>query len=236
MLEARMKLSKNMMILIPVCFLLLTAGIIMLYGHAAVLICSGLNDVDVSYKKMITASPTEFVFRDLKVVGRHRGIGLSSSGASVKLIFDKPSPLNATADFSLNDVQFIRKGGEQVVSYNDIDGLLALPFSSLWNYKTISGKINSIKDGIKIRDFLASGDTVKFSIDGTMTGGNVIDADITIYFSGDLAGKIPPELANMALRGGEGGWKSLTLKVKGDLAKPSIQITGKLFRLNIGVK
>jgi hypothetical protein len=47
---------------------------------------------------------------------------------------------------------------------------------------------------------------------------------------------MPPELTSMALKGETDGWQSLTVKLEGDLSKPSIQVTGKIFRLNIGVK
>ena len=231
-----MKSFKSMIIFLAVSLSVSIACIAIFYAHIAVFIFARSNDIDISYKKLTTGSLTEFVFKGLKAIERKRGIGILSSGASVKLVFDKFPSAKTTADFSLNDVQFIKRGSEEAASYNNIDGLIALPFSSLLRYKAISGKVSAVKDGISVKDFRASGDTLRFSVDGTLTSGNIIDADISIFFDKELIGKIPTELTSMALKDGSDGWKSLTVKVEGDLAKPSIRVTGKLFRLNIGVK
>ena len=231
-----MKSGKSAIFFLAISLLVFIFCIVIFYAHIAVFIFARSNDIDISYKKLTTGGLTEFVFKDLKAIERKRGVGILSSGASVKLVFDKSPAVKTTADFSLNNVHFIRKGSEEAASYNNIDDLIALPFSSLLSYKTITGKVNAIKDGISVTDFLASGDTIRFSVDGTLIYGNVIDADISIFFDKELIGKIPPELTSMALKDGGDGWKSLTIKVEGDLAKPSIRVTGKLFRLNIGVK
>jgi len=236
MLEVNMKNAKKTM-LAAVLFLSLSAACVaVFYAQIATFIFARSNKIDISYKQVVAGSPTEFIFKDLKAAWHHQGIELSASGASVKLIFDKPFPPKAAADFVLSDVRFIKKGSGKEVSYNNIDDLIAAPFSGLLKYKTVSGKIGMIKNGIILKDFMASGDEIRFSFDGTLTDGNIIDADITIYFAKGLSGKIPPELTSMALKGEADGWKSLALKLKGDLSKPSIQVTGKLFRLNIGVK
>jgi hypothetical protein len=235
-LEVNMKSFKGVMILTAALLLLLVVSFIVFYGHLTVLVFARSTGIDISYKQLITAGLTEFVFKDLSAVERQRGIGLSSSGASIKIVFDGLYIPNAAADFSLNDVQFIKRRSEEKASYNSIDGLIALPFDSQWKYKTISGKVSAIKDGIRVRDFVASGDSIRFSFDGTLTGNNIIKGDITMYFEREITGKMPPELAGMALKDAGDGWKSLTLKVEGDLAKPAIQVTGRLFRLNIGVK
>ncbi len=227
---------KSVIIFASVSLLVSIACIIIFYGHIAVFVFARSNDIDISYKQLITGGFNEFVFKDLKAIERKRGIGILSSGASVKLVFNKLPFVKTAADFSLNDVQFIRKGSEKEASYNNIDELIAIPFNSLSRYKTISGKVRAIRDGVSVKNFLATGDTIKFSFDGTLTYGNVIDADISIYFDRELTGRIPPELTSMVLRDESDGWKSLTIKLEGDLAKPSIRVTGKLFRLNIGVK
>lgn len=218
-------------------FLLLSiACIVIFYGHIAAFIFARSNNIDISYKQVIAGGFKEFIFKDLKAAWRRQDTGLSSSGASIKLIFDKSSPPGAAADFVLNDVRFIKKGAGKEISYNDIDGLIAAPFSGLLKYKTVSGKIGRMQNGMSLKDFIASGDQIRFLFDGTLTDSNVIDADITIYFAEDLAGRIPPELTSMVLKDETDGWKSLALKLEGDLSKPSIRVTGKLFRLNIGVK
>ncbi len=204
----------------------------LLYGHIAVLIFARSNNVDISYGHLTVTGANEFAFKEFKVVERRHRVGLSSSGARIKLTFGK----SAAADFILEDVHFIGKAGEEKSSYGNIDGLVAVPFSGLWGYKTMSGRISAIKNGINIKDLTAVSDKIKFSVNGSLTDRDIISADIVIYFAKDLTGKIPPELAGMVLKDGGGEWKSLAIKLEGDLAKPSIQVTGKLFRLNIGVK
>lgn len=206
------------------------------YAQIAAFIFARSNNIDISYRQVTAGSFTEFIFKDLKVSWPHQGIGLSASGAGIKLISGGSSPLSVATDFVLNDVRFTRKGSGKEISYNNIDGLIAAPFSGLLRYKTVSGKIGAVKDGIELKDFLASGDEIRFSLDGTLVDNSVIAATVTIYFAKDLAGRIPPELANMALKDETDGWKSLALKLEGDLSKPSVQVTGRLFRLNIGVK
>ncbi len=71
---------------------------------------------------------------------------------------------------------------------------------------------------------------------GTLKNCTTIKSEVTIYFADKLTGKIPPELTNLVLKGEDGGWKSLSVQLDGDYSKPSIQVSGRLFRLNIGVK
>lgn len=227
---------KKVLFTIIIFLLLSLACVTIFYARIATFMFARSNNIDISYRQAIAGSLTEFIFKDLKASWQHQSIGLSSSNASIKLVPDRSSPLRPLTDFVLNDVRFTRKGSGKEASYNNIDDLVAAPFSSLLKYRTVSGKIGMIKNGISLKDFLASGDEIRFLFNGTLTDSGVIDADITIYFARSLTEKIPPELSNMALKDEPDEWKSLTLKLQGDLSKPSIQVTGRLFRLNIGVK
>lgn len=231
-----MKITGNKALSIAVLLFLTLAVFIIFYGHLMVFAFSRLNNMDISYKRLTTAGLNEFVFKDLKATERPRGIGLSSSNAKVKLTFDGSSSCGIAANFAFNDVRFIKKAPDRESSYNNVDGLIAVPFSSLLTYKTVVGKVGTVKNGIVVKDFMASSDTVKFSFDGLLTKSNTINAGISVYFTEGLIGKIPPELTSMVLKDEALGWKSLSVRLEGDLAKPSIQVTGKLFRLNIGVK
>lgn len=231
-----MRSVKAPVFLVAVFLAALASALIIFYKPIAVAIFAKVSGIDISYKKMEAGSVNEFIFKGLRGTERKSGLGLSSSDARIRFIFKGPDPRNAAADFVLKDVSFIKKGIEKEVSYGNIDGLVAVPFNSLWNYREISGRIGLIKNGIRIENFLAAGDLIRFSLNGELSRDQNVNADIGIYFAESLTGKIPPELTSMVLKDGEAGWKSFTVKLEGDLAKPSIRVTGRLFRLNIGVK
>jgi hypothetical protein len=77
---------------------------------------------------------------------------------------------------------------------------------------------------------------MKLAFNGSMRKDNTIKSDIVIYFADELTGKIPSELTNLVLTQEESGWKSLSVKLEGNYTMPTIQVSSKLFRLNIGVK
>ena len=231
-----MKSVKTMIFLFAGFLIASIATLIFFYKPVTVFIFARANHIDIEYKKLNAGGINEFVFEGLKAVGQKKGMGLYSSNARIKFIFNGLDLRNTVANFTLKDVRFINKGIEKETSYSNIDGLVAIPFSSLWSYKEVSGKIGLIQDGICIKNFIATGDIIKFSFDGTLTRDQNINADIGVYFAEKLTGKIPPDLTNMVLKDEGVGWKSLKVKLEGDLAKPSISVTGKLFRLNIGVK
>ena len=228
--------AKRLFIAMVVIFSIIVSLCVAFYGQIAVMLFAKSNNLDISYKRLQASNFTNFVFTDLKTTQHNKGTGLFSSSAKVRLILNGPDPRKATTDFLLYNVHFITSGIIKEASYNNIDGLVAMPFSELWNYKEISGKIIPAADGIFINNFMATGDSIRLSFNGLLTNDNCIKADIGIYFESKLIGKIPPDLTNMALKDSGDGWKSLTVKLEGDLSKPSIQVTGKLFRLNIGIK
>lgn len=229
---------KPIIILIIIISLLIAAGFVTMlyYGPIMVQVFASANGLDISYAKIETQGLTVFSITGLKSIEKKSGIGIVAGDAQIVLGFKDNDPRAVTADFVLKNVRFVKKGTEKAISYNNIDGLVALPFNELWIYKEISGHVSPTQDGIFIRDFMATGDEVKFSFNGSITRAKVIDADIGIYFQSKVIGNIPPDLTNMVLADSGQGWKSLLVKLAGDLSKPSIRVTGKLFRLNIGVK
>lgn len=209
---------------------------VIFYAQTLVFFFAGSNNLDISYKKLQTNSLTSFTFTDLKITQHKKETGLSSSNAQIRLSLNGPDLGAATINFVLKDVRFLTKNLLKEVSYNNVDDLVAMPFSTLWNYRELSGSVRQASDGIYVKDLRAEGDSIKLSFDGLLTRDNRIKADIGISFDKKLLGKIPPDLTNMVLKDSDSGWKSLNVKLEGDLTKPVIQITGKMFRLNIGVK
>ena len=175
-------------------------------------------------------------FDGLTIVDKTKGIGISSENATIALEWNGPDPRNATVGFDLYDVRFVKKAIEKAALYDTLDGLVALPFGSNWIYKEMSGKVRHSKEALTIKGFLAKSDLMKLAFNGSMRSDNTIKSDIVIYFADDLTRKIPPELIKLVLTQAEPGWKSLSVKLEGNYTMPTIQVSSKLFRLNISVK
>lgn len=231
-----MKILRNALLVAAV---VLTVGAAVLIPFLPKIVLGGFAsayNLDIKYKNLKKISLRQMVFDELTIVDKEKGIGISSKNATISLEWDGPDPRNATVGFDLYDVRFVKKALEKATSYDTLDGLVALPFSSNWVYKEISGKIRHSKEALTIKDFLAKSDLMKLAFNGSMRKDNTIKSDIVIYFADELTGKIPSELTNLVLTQEESGWKSLSVKLEGNYTMPTIQVSSKLFRLNIGVK
>ncbi|MBN2453084.1 MAG: hypothetical protein JXB40_02325 [Candidatus Omnitrophica bacterium] len=218
---------------------ILAAGIsivIIFRAQIAIAAFAAANNITISYNNIKPKGPADFTITGLNVIEKEKGVGFSSADSQVRLAFNGASPGKPVLAFILRDVHFLNRKEMKAPSYSSIDALIALPFNGTWNYRTISGKISPASNGIYIRDFKAEADEIKFSLKGLLTRHGTVDAEIGLYFQDKLTDKIPPELTNVVLRDSGGGWKGLEVKIVGDLVKPSILVTGRLFRLNIGVK
>ena len=193
--------------------------------YIAIYAISKKYNLEISYKELKRLSPGKMEFKDLKVVEKKTALGLFSRGATITL--DKK------VGFDLRDVGFVGSPKSAAPSYDNIMELSAMPFNSRWTYKEISGKISQSPEGLNVDNFMATGDDIKLSFTGVIYHDNAVNADIVIYFSDRLTKKIPRELSMVVLRDEKDGWMSLTVAVKGDYRKPSIQVSSKLFRLNI---
>lgn len=224
---------------------LLVAAIVLAVGAAALIgflpkivlgaFASAYN-LDIQYKDLKNVTLAGMTFDRLTIVDKAKGVGISSENATIALEWNGPDPRNATVGFDLYGVRFVKRAAEKATSYDTLDGLVALPFSSNWIYKEISGKVCRSNEALTIKDFLAKSDLMKLAFSGSMRADNTIKSDIVIYFADDLIGKIPPELIKLVLTQEEPGWKSLSVKLEGNYTMPTIQVSSKLFKLNIGVK
>ncbi len=231
-----MKMLRNALIIAAVVLILGVTAIISFLPKIVLGAFSSTYNLDIQYKNLKKATLTGMAFDGLTIVDKAKGIGISSENATIALGWNGLDPRNATICFDFYDVRFVKRAVERALSYDTLDGLVALPFSSNWLYKEISGKVHSSKEGVTIRDFLAKSDLMKLAFNGSMQADNTIKSDIIIYFADDLTKKIPPELIKLVLTPGEPGWKSLSVKLEGNYTMPTIQVSSKLFRLNIGVK
>ena len=197
-----------------------------LYANSiAVYFFSRAYDLDVYYKSVRGSAFSELVFGDLLFVDRRSGLGISAGLAKVRP--------KAAITFDLGEVHFIKRGIQPLASYDNLSALVSVPFNSRWTYRRIYGRVKPSKRWIEIESLEAVSDDIKLSMRGSIYPDHTIKSDIVISFSDKLIAQIPEELSEVVLRDESEGWKSLSVKLEGDYDMPSIQVSGKLFRLNI---
>ena len=231
-----MKIPKNALLVLAAVLTIAAILALFLLPHILLRTFAATYDLDLRYEHLKKAAPNRMIFEGLTVVDRPKGIGISAKNAEIDVLWSLPDPRNSTIVFNLKDVRFVKKEREAAASYDTLDNLVALPFSSNWLYAEISGKVRSSKGEVAIRDFMAKSDMMRLSFNGDIRRDNTIKSDILIYFSDELTKKIPPELTRLVLTQEDPGWKSLAVKLEGNYTMPTINVSSKLFRLNIGVK
>jgi len=223
--------------IIGVFVLALAVGTVMPFlPRIAVGLFAGAYNLDITYGSIAKATPGEMVFSNLAIIDKKKGLGITSQNAAIRPLWKNAGAEGLGLEFNLKNVRFVKKTAGKAASYNNLDGLVALPFSSDFVYNEVSGKVSSRNDDTIIRDFLAKCDDIKLSFNGTLSKKGAISSDIVIFFSDALTQKIPKELSDLALNKEADGWKSLSVKVEGDFSAPRVQVSSKLFRLNIAVK
>lgn len=231
-----MKLPRNVFLMTAAVLAIGVTVLMPLLPRIVIAAFASAYDLDINYKDLKKATLGGAAIDGLTIVDKARGMGISSEKAMITLEWNGPDPRNATVGFDLYGVRFVKRSSERASSYDTLDGLVALPFNSNWIYKEISGKIRRSKEALTIKDFLAKSDLMKLAFNGSIREDNTIKSDIVVYFADDLTRKIPPELIKLVLTQEEPGWKSLSVKLEGNCTMPTINVSSRLFRLNIGVK
>jgi len=188
--------------------------------------------LEISYKSAVANFKGEIFFKDLSLVSKDTNVGFFARKADVN---PRYSMKGVTLNFRLNDVKFMKVGSkEEPVKYDTITALLASPFNSRWNYSTIIGEITPTAKEMRVKNVEVVGEDIRVSLNGNiMYFSGMVDSDIVIYFSDRLTSEIPPEMLGIILSNEKPGWKTLSVRLTGDLNKPAVQVTSKLFRLNI---
>ncbi len=196
---------------------------------------SRLYDLDISYKNLTKEKLDGYVFENLRVMNKKMGLGFYSQRATIKSSWKRDFLKTINIDFKFKDVHFV-KGKEESsnAKYDTISQVVAMPFEGRWAYKDISGEAEIFSNGLTLSKFSANGKEIRLDLSGDIFYNNVVDVEISIYFSKDALKDIPPELHTVIMSEEPNEWKSFSLKIKGSLSSPSMQISGKLFRLNFG--
>ena len=136
-------------------------------------------------------------------------------------------------DILLRDV-CISKKGAVAEAYENLGALISAPLAGSLKYREIKGVIRPRQGHMLIDDLTAEGEDIKVSLKGVFFyAEDRADLDVVIQFSQNLLKKIPKELSDTILKESAGGWRSLSIKLKGSFKSPAIELTGRLFRLSI---
>ncbi len=198
---------------------------------------SKLYSQDISYRHL-ARDPIDagLIFEDLRIMNSKLGVGFFSQRATIKPAWGTSWLKSALLDFKFKDVHFLKnKTEENKATYATLSQIIAMPFEGRWMYKEVAGLVEIFSNGITIKSFSANGKEMRLILTGDLYYNNIVDIDVTIYFSREVLKEIPPELHSVIMQDEPNEWKSFSVKIKGDLNSPSVQVTGKMFRLNFGM-
>jgi hypothetical protein len=185
-------------------------------------------DLELKYDGLRRSGMMRFDVSGLTCVSRTGGFGISSERATII-----PDFRSMAVGFDFYGVRFIRKEPGAHASLDSLSKIVEEPFTGNLSYARISGSAHPIPDGLEITRFDAEGREIRISLKGSVLRGGTIQSDIKISLSPELTEKIPEELSAVLLTDETGGWKTLSVSISGDYKSPSIQVTGKLFRMSV---
>ena len=205
------------------------------FGPILVALASLSSGLDIHYDRIERCTFKEIALSGLKVTDKKRGIGFFARYGSFRPEWSIRSPSHISADFNLRGLHLIKEGPakNEGEAYDSLGKLVTVPFRGQWTYKDISGNVSTFDKGVHIKNLNAISEDIKLEFNGKVYDDNRIDSEMVIYFSEKLTGNMPKELSEVVLTSEGDGWYSLAVNLTGDYANPSIQISSKLFRLNI---
>ena len=205
------------------------------FDRIALWTISRLYSLDISYKDMAKDHERGFVFEDIRILNKKMGVGVFSQRATIKPSRGTGIFKSVMLDFTFKDVHFLKGESEgKKTTYDTLSQLVAMPFEGRWMYKDVSGRVEIFSNGITVETFSANGREARVVVSGDLYYNNIVNIDVTTYFSKDALKEVPPELHSVIMRDEPNEWKSFSVKIKGNMKSPSMQVSGKFFRLNIG--
>ena len=181
-------------------------------GQIGTFIVGKTNNLDIAYTGMTREGFHTFDYTHFAASDTRTGIGILAKRALIRPVLQDLFAGKMTADLTMIDVSFTRKEPEMKEDLDSLEGLVAIPFSSQWRYKTITGQIQTTSDMVSARNLMITGDQIKVLITGDLHTDCTVRADITIYFAHELLKKIPEDIIRMVLKD-EGGWMAQLLGI-----------------------
>ena len=224
-----MKIGKKI-VLVVATFILIIIVVFCYSDRVVICILENKYNLDITYKKCSKDLSGKLVFEELSIASKSTGLCFTSKSALVKPTFIGNK---IVLDFNLHDLCFTKRMVDGSEKYDTLDALVSSPFNSKWKYREMRGQLELGNKNVRIKNLDAISDQIKLSVNGYLFYSGRLDLNIVIYFAVQLTEKIPPELADVILADEKDGWKSLSVQLTGDSRKPSIQVSSKLFRLNI---
>ena len=228
-------MNKKMITAICLIIILTTVLIFSYLDRMALFALSRFYGTDISYKAMTRDPAEEYVFEGIKVMNKRIGFGIYSSRASFKPVKRLDFWKSMDFDLKFKDVHFVKLRGESPkTSYGSPEDIVSMPFEGRWKYRDITGSVEIFSNGITLKKFTANGNQIRLFISGDIFYDSVIDTNITILFSREVLKDIPQELHSVIMNEEPKDWKSFSVNLKGNISSPALQISGRLFRLNVG--
>jgi hypothetical protein len=202
------------------------------FDKALIAAVSAAYDLEIGYTGLERPKFGELRFSNLKASRRAGGIGISAKDARITVIRNASGSAGFGLSFELLDASFtgsVNSGG----SYDTLDGLASMPLGGGVLYSEIFGTVVPVKGGVSVKDLMARSRDMRLSFNGTIGDNKTVEADAVIYFSEALKNKVPKELTDVILSQEADNWYSLSVHLSGDYNAPSVNVSSKLFRLNI---
>ncbi len=226
-------MNKKILVQVSAVLAILVLGFYLFFDRLAISIFAATHNMNITYTDLVRKPAGEFTANKLNILNKKTGAGLFAESSDFKIRYTLLPPKMSSLDFDLKNVNFHKEGKAETADYSNIENLASVPFQSKWRYTKVSGEVTLAKNGIRINRLDAAGDEIRLSIKGLLYDDGTVDTDITIYFAGNITSKMPGEMSGVLLRDEKDGWKSLSVSLKGNVETPAIQISGKLFRLNV---
>jgi len=223
-----MRIKKRLAIAIMIA---LAASLYLFSGEIAVFVFSKIHNLKITYRSMQKDKARDIIFNDLVIIDQRKKIGFFAKKALIKPVINLSG---SSVHFDMSSVNFVKNDTEETgEAFDSLSGLISMPFMTQWRYKNISGDIFFLKNRLNVKKFDAESDAIRLTFTGDIVHDNTVNGSIAIYFHESLTKKIPPELSSVILSNEQDGWKSLSVNLTGNYKTPSVQVSNKLFRLNI---
>ena len=206
-------------ILVIFLLILLTLSLaVLFFDKLASFYINRFTDVNFTYDKW---GPSLFDRSDIKGVHlalKGSGAGLNAGEIHIDLDISKWLGSREVILFcKMKEISFIA-GGENVPRLFPPDSVLAVPFNSMQKYDSISFKLFSSRDTVKLSGFKAHSKNIRMEGDYSLVKGtDEVAVDFKISFSPEIAASFDENIRENVLSADENGWYSTIINYKGNV-------------------